>query len=121
MEQNSGVTFHQAQVAQARLWIGDDGFWRQEKVQIKAPAPNTGMDDAGMGVTEKSKDTQKTVEEVDMPATTQEAQEIVARFQSGATRGDQGVADAVGQHSFMDRTSLADEKWLGSEQEERDS
>ena len=121
MEQNSGVKFHQAQIAQARLWIGDDGFWRQEKVQIKAPDPDAGLDDTGMGVTEKGKNVQKTVEEMDMPGSTQEAADIVARFQSGATRSDEGVADTIGQHSLSDRTSLLDEKWYGTEQEERDS
>ncbi|KAJ1303942.1 hypothetical protein OPQ81_008353 [Rhizoctonia solani] len=120
MEQNSGVTFHQAQVAQARLWIGDDGYWHQEKVQIRAPTEG-GMDQSGMGVTEKSKEAQKTVEAVDMPATMQEAEDIVLRFQNGATRGDEGVADTVGQHALLDRTRLADEQWFGSEQEERDS
>ncbi|QRV95777.1 phospholipase [Ceratobasidium sp. AG-Ba] len=120
MEQNSGVSFHQAQIAQARLWIGDDGFWHQEKVSIKAPDPNVGLDPAGMGVTEKGKEAQKTVEEVEMPATTQDAAEMVQRFQSGAPRGDEGVSDTVGQHALMDRTTLADERWLGTEQEERD-
>ncbi|KAF8752827.1 phospholipase [Rhizoctonia solani] len=121
MEQNSGVTFHQAQVAQARLWIGDDGFWHQEKVQIRAPEPTAGLDNSGMGLTEKGKETQKTVEAVDMPATTQEAEEIISRFQNGAPRGDEDVADTVGQHSLADQTKLTDEQWLGSEQEERDS
>ncbi|CUA74327.1 Phospholipase D p2 [Rhizoctonia solani] len=121
MEQNSGQTFHQAQVAQARLWIGDDGYWHQETVQIRAPEPSAGMDSSGMGVTEKGKEAQKTVEAVSMPATTQEAEDIVSRFQNGATRGDEGVADTVGQHALMDRTRLSDEQWLGSEQEERDS
>jgi phospholipase D1/2 len=121
MEKNSGVKFHQAQIAQARLWIGDDSFWHQEKVQIKAPLPDTGLDPTGMGVTEKTKDAQKTVEEVDMPKTTQEASEIVARFQNGATREDEGVADNVGQHALTDRTRLGDEKWYGTEQEERDA
>lgn len=121
MEETSNTTFHQAQIAQARLWIGDDGFWHQEKVQIKAPEPNAGLDQEGMGVTEKGKEAQKTVEAVDMPATTDEAREIVKRFEAGAARGDEGVADTVGQHALMDGTGLKDERWLGTEQEERDS
>ncbi|CCO28749.1 phospholipase D [Rhizoctonia solani AG-1 IB] len=56
-----------------------------------------------------------------MPATTQEAEELVSRFQSGASRGDEGIADTVGQHALADQTKLADEQWFGSEQEERDS
>lgn len=121
MEQNSGIPFHQAQVAQARLWIGDDGFWHQDKVQIKAPAPDAGLDPSGMGVTEKGKEAQKTVEEVAMPASTQWASELVTRFQNGAPRGDEGVSDTVGQHALLDGTQLTDEKWYGSEQEERDA
>ncbi|QRV81288.1 phospholipase [Ceratobasidium sp. AG-Ba] len=120
MEQNSGVSFYQAQMAQARLWIGDDDYWHQKKVAIKAPDPNVGLDPIGMGVTEKGKEAQKTVEEVDIISTTQEATEVVQKFQSGAPRGDEGVSDTVGQHALMDRTTLADERWLGTEQEERD-
>lgn len=73
-----------------------------------------------MGVTEKGNEAQKTVESVDMPATTQEARRWVQQFESGAPRGDEGVADTVGQHALRDKTALRDERWLGTEQEERD-
>ncbi|KAG9077310.1 hypothetical protein FRC06_008986, partial [Ceratobasidium sp. 370] len=109
MEENSNVTFHQAQIAQARLWIGDDGFWHQERVSIRAPAPGAGLGDAGVDVARKEKWAQKTAEEVDMPPTTQMALEIVRRFESGAERGDEGISDTVGQHALMDQTTLVDE------------
>ncbi|EUC55943.1 phospholipase D, partial [Rhizoctonia solani AG-3 Rhs1AP] len=101
MEKNSNVKFHQAQVAQARLWIGDDGYWHQETVQIRAPEPEAGMDNSGIGVTEKGKEAQKTVEAVAMPATTQEAEELITRFQNGATRGDENVADTEERDSYV--------------------
>ncbi|KAF8758613.1 Phospholipase d [Rhizoctonia solani] len=100
MEQNSGVTYHEAQIAQARLWIGDDGYWHQEKVKIQGPQPDFGMELSETATT--GKDAQK-------------------KFESGATRGDRGVADSVAQHTLRDKTNLKDEKWYGTEQEERDS
>ena len=44
------------------------------------------------------------------------------RFEAAAreVRGDEDVADNVAQHMLHDRTSLLEEKWLGSEQEELD-
>ncbi|QRW15556.1 phospholipase [Rhizoctonia solani] len=98
MEQNSGVTYHEAQIAQARLWIGDDGYWHQEKVKIQGPQPDFGMELSETATT--GKDAQKVVEEVDFPPSSQVATATVKKFESGATR---------------------DEKWYGTEQEERDS
>lgn len=119
MEQNSGVTYHEAQIAQARLWIGDDGYWCQEKVQIQGPQSDFGQDLSETATT--GKEAQKVVEEVDFPPSSDVAREIVKKFESGATREDLGVADSVGQHVLADRTDLKDEKWYGTEQEERDS
>ena len=118
MEENSGVSFLQAQAALAKQWIGKPypDAKDQDKVFIKSPS----TEGEGVVVTNKS---EEKGEEVPLPATAEEAREIIARFESGAegVRGDDEVADSVAQHMLSDRTSLLDEKWLGSDQEEKDS
>ncbi|EJC99464.1 phospholipase D [Fomitiporia mediterranea MF3/22] len=115
MEQRSGVSFYQAQVALARQWIGQpmSGEKAQDKVIIKKPEP-TGE---GMVLSEK---TETKTEEVPLPATEEDARQIIERFEYGAydVRGDEEVSDTVSQHMLNDRTSLLDEKWLGTEDEE---
>lgn len=115
MEQNSGVKFHEAQVALARKWIGNpsDGVKTQLKAYIKKPDPT------GEGVVVQNTKTQ--MEEVPFPATEEEAQQIIDKFEHGAdsVRGDAEVADTVVQHMLRDQTSLLEEKWLGTEEEER--
>ncbi|TDL24340.1 phospholipase D/nuclease [Rickenella mellea] len=115
MEQNSGVSFHQAQVAISREWVGNvqPGEWAPDKVNIKVPKP-TGE---GVVVSETKS------EAVPLPKTVEEAKSIVERFELGAQgiRGDEEVADTVSQHMLSDKTSLLDEKWLGTEEEERNA
>ena len=117
MERNSGVSFHQAQVALARLWIGDGTSNEKpiEKVAIKKPSP-TGE---GMLVSDETK---TEIEEIPLPKSEEEAREIIEKFESGARglRGDEEVADTVSQHLLEDRTGLAEETWLGTEEEELD-
>ena len=45
------------------------------------------------------------------------------KFEDGAklVRGDEKVADNVGQHALNDDTGLLEEQWLGTEEEERNS
>ncbi|KAG8850840.1 hypothetical protein FRB96_009577 [Tulasnella sp. 330] len=117
MEINTGVTFHEAQIAQARMWIGDDGFWHQDTVKIKRPSEFAGVDDNNLGMTEKK--TVEEVESVNFPKSTALAQGIVQRFESGAPRSDVMVSDTISQHLLQDETQLQDEAWMGSEQEER--
>lgn len=58
-----------------------------------------------------------------LPETVEEAQDIVDRWNRAAQeiRSDEDVADNVVQHMLHDRTSLLDEKWLGTEEEERNA
>jgi phospholipase D1/2 len=117
MERNSGVTFNQAQVALARQWVGDsaDPSSDPAEVTIKSPEPTK----EGIVVTEK---TEVKATKYQMPRTYDEARDIVARFESGArgVRGDDDVADTVGQHALQDDTNLRDEQWLGMPEEELD-
>ena len=119
MEENSGVPFFKAQVALARVWLGRD-FGRndvQKKVIIKKPQPTS------EGVTETKKEEKKDIEEVELPESEEEAKETIRMFEHGADniRGDDDVSDTVSQHMLSDRTSLLEEKWLGSEEEERNA
>ncbi|KIM73758.1 hypothetical protein PILCRDRAFT_99252 [Piloderma croceum F 1598] len=119
MEANSGVRFHEAQIALAREWIGDQadagGVDPITEVYIKIPQPTN------EGIVE-SRPAEK-VEKVKLPASEKEARELIARFEHGADniRGDEEVADTVSQHMLNDTTELMDEKWLGTEEEERDA
>jgi len=112
MEQKSGVTFHQAQIALAKQWLGTPDVWVQSTVAIKMPDPTT----EGI-VIEKTK---AKIEEMEYPKTEEEARQVIEKFQAGAIgeRSDDPVSDSVAHHALMDTTGLQQEKWLGSEQEE---
>ena len=118
MEENSGVSFLQAQAALAKQWLGQPYPDAKDPTKVFIKKPSTTGE--ALVVTDKSNEKG---EEVTMPATEDEARQIIERFQSGAegVRGDDEVADTVAQHMLCDRTSLLQEKWLGSEQEEKDS
>lgn len=118
MELNSGVKFHEAQVALARQWISGDTLTEQKEVTLTLPPPSTGE-----GIVISDKTPAKTTETIKIPETEEEAQRIVARFERGADsiRGDEDVADNVAQHMLRDGSGtqgLAAERWLGSEEEE---
>jgi phospholipase D1/2 len=112
MEENSKVSFHTAQVALARQWIGSDPNGEKE-VTLALPNPTT------EGIVVSKKTPAKTVT-VQIPATEGEAKEIVERFEHGADaiRGDDDVSDSVSHHALMDKTRLQDELWLASKGEE---
>ncbi|KIP04639.1 hypothetical protein PHLGIDRAFT_75578, partial [Phlebiopsis gigantea 11061_1 CR5-6] len=116
MEENSGVKFQQAMVALARQWVGQDNDTPQpENVTIVLPDETQ----AGTTGVEGKKDALKT-ETYPLPRSVDEARELIERFEHGADglRSDEPVADNVVQHMLHDRTSLLDEKWLGTEEEE---
>jgi phospholipase D1/2 len=115
MEDNSGVSFHQAQVALARQWIGQDPNSDQKEVTLTLPnQPSVGV---GIVVTEK---TPPRTETVPIPETEEQAREIVSRFEHGSDdiRGDEDVSDSVAQHALMDETDLEKELWMASREEE---
>jgi phospholipase D1/2 len=119
MEANSGVKFNQAQVALARQWIGDsENPDTPTEVTIKLPEPTS----AGIVVNEKAEVKTETYQ---MPRLYSDAVALIERFESGANalvgRRHDAVADTVGQHALQDETKLADEQWLGTEEEELNS
>jgi phospholipase D1/2 len=118
MEENSGVKFQNAMVALARQWVGqeDGGSNPQQTVSIVVPdetlAPDVGV--AG------NRNALKT-ETYPLPRSVDEARAIIERFEHGADslRSDEDVSDNVIQHMLNDKTSLLDERWLGTDEEER--
>uniref|UniRef100_D8Q6U4 Phospholipase n=1 Tax=Schizophyllum commune (strain H4-8 / FGSC 9210) TaxID=578458 RepID=D8Q6U4_SCHCM len=112
MELNSGVQFSEAQVALARQWIGNQ-HTEQKEVKIKVPKKTQ----EGQSLSEN---TESDILTVKFPDTVEEATAIIEKFEEGSReiRGDEEVADTVSQHMLQDKTSLFDEKWLGSEEEE---
>ncbi|KAJ7758051.1 hypothetical protein B0H16DRAFT_1885472 [Mycena metata] len=115
IEEQSGIKYHEAQVALARQWVGEDGG-DQTTVTVTIPVETT----EGIVVSDK---TPLKTETVPIPKSETEARELIEKFEAAAkrVRGDEDVADNVAQHMLSDRTSLAEEKWLGSEQEELDA
>ena len=61
----------------------------------------------------------KKVEEFKYPETEEEADEIIRQFEAASTRSDDLVSGSVAHHAMMDTTDLMAEKWLGTEEEER--
>ncbi|KAJ7600688.1 phospholipase D [Mycena floridula] len=120
IEQNSGVTFNEAQIAYARVMIGRDTGDQKEitvsDVKIRVNEPTT------EALAPPSNDKVKTVT-VPLPSSLEEAKEKVKRFEEAAKaiRGDEQVSDSVAQHLLQDSTTLADEKWLGNEAEEKEA
>ncbi|KAG5641745.1 hypothetical protein DXG03_004298 [Asterophora parasitica] len=112
MEKKSGVTFHEAQVALSRQWIGHEPESTQE-VTLTIPGPTT----EGIVVSDK---TPRKTETVPIPESAEAARAIVERFEQGAAglRGDEEVSETVAQHMLNDRTGLMAEKWLGTPEEE---
>jgi len=119
MEANSGVTFNEAQVAGARLWVGDSSNPdAPTEVAIKQPGPTP----EGIVLSEK---TEVKTQKYQMPRQYSDAVAVIERFESGANaligRRHNSVSDTVGQHALQDQTELEDEQWLGSEEEELNS
>jgi phospholipase D1/2 len=111
MEQNSGVNFHAAQVALAREWVAGDTLTTQKEVVIVIPQEESLLPAGKQGaITEK----------VPIPVDDVAARQVVERFERGAltVRSDEVVSDTVSQHMLTDNTSLLDEAWLGTEEEE---
>jgi len=121
MEDNSGDKLLQAQVALARQWLAGDMLTQQKEVAVVIPQ-ETKQGIVVQRPSEKDKEKEKEkVENIPIPTSEDEARNIIARFESGAPREDSGVSDSVSSHVLRDKTSLLDEGWYGTEQEELDS
>ena len=112
------MNVYEAQVAQAREWIGDDlqrGSNRELKIfEVKG---NVG---GGLQLEGDTKKGDAKVKTLPLPQDRGEAKRIVDRFEDAAkdVLGDTLVSDNVGQHAMRAPGSLLDEKWFGTEEEE---
>ena len=147
MEEKSGVTVHQAQVALARRWIGDvsNGMWHEDNIKIATGV--SGMyergagDDMGGGgsvglpvnqnntfrlpftaAKEAPEKIASAIKPVPVPDE-KESEKVVDQFE----RGKDGllpphpIADSVAHHALGNSKGLVDEKWLGTAEEEKAS
>jgi len=115
MEQNSGVTFHEAQIALARQWVGRNYLTQDAPQEVLVKLPQETQE--GIVVSDQ---TPMKSEKVAVPVSYEAAVDIVRRFESGSDPipKDEDVAASVSQHALQDRTSLLDELWVASEEEE---
>ena len=119
IEERSGVTFHQVNVALGKLWVGHGG-------NIEDPKDATVAIPTGKMLAEQSTSGKKPeikTETYQLPGSLEEARETIDRWRDAARelRSDENVADNVVQHMLHDRTSLLDEQWMGTEEEERNA
>jgi len=117
IEERSGIKFHQAMTALARLWVGRDE-------EANAPKETTVVLPTGKLVDQPSASGQQPelkTETYELPQSYEEAQEIVDQWHRAAvslrTGGD--ISDNVVQHVMEDRTNLNEEEWLGTPEEEK--
>ncbi|KAF8169373.1 hypothetical protein BJ912DRAFT_181903 [Pholiota molesta] len=112
MERNSGVKFHEAQVALAAQWVAGDMLTTQKEVIVVVPQEES--------LVPADKPKAQATEKVPIPQDANAAREVVERFEAGARdlRSDEPVSDNVAQHMLNDGTTLLQEKWLGTEEEE---
>jgi phospholipase D1/2 len=117
MEKNSGVKFSEAQVALAREWIGVQSTMGDIKeITVQAPVATK----EGINISDK---TEIKNEVTPIPPSFEAAKAIVEKFEHGSDdiRGDEDVSDTVVQHVLLDKTTLLDEKWEGTAEEELDA
>ena len=116
------MNVYQAQVAQAREWIGDDSQGASiRQLKIFEVEGNVGGGLHLEGETRKKDTKAKTLP---LPEDRQEAKSIVDSFEAAANEELQNrncrVSDNVGQHAMQAPGSLFDEEWPGTEEEELD-
>lgn len=120
MEANSKVKFKEAQVALARLWMGDhpytSGVAPIKEVFIMEPQPS------GEGIVQ-TVETKLKGDKFKLPASEAQAKQTIENFERGAygIRNDDEVADSVSQHALNDKTGLLEEIWLGTDEEEKNA
>ena len=115
MEQNSGVMFHEAQIALARQWVGRNYLTQDVPREVFIKIPQATQE--GLVV---SDETPMKKEKIPVPVSYEAAVDIVRRFEAGSDPipRDEDVVPSVRQHALEDGMSLVDELWVASEEEE---
>ncbi|KAH9840894.1 phospholipase D/nuclease [Rhodofomes roseus] len=117
LEEQSGVTFHQAMTALARMWVGRDEEQNAPK-ETTVVLPTGKMSEE---ITASGGKPELKTETYTLPQSYEEAKAIVDRWHDTASRlrGGGDISDNVVQHMMHDRTNLTDEGWLGSPDEQK--
>lgn len=112
------MSVYEAQVAQAREWIGD-GLQGESTRELKIfeVKGNVG---GGLQLEGEAKKNDAKVRTLPLPQDCQQAKRIVDCFENAAkdVLGNFRVSDNVGQHAMRAPGSLLDEQWFGTEEEE---
>ncbi|KAH9830329.1 phospholipase D/nuclease [Rhodofomes roseus] len=117
IEGRSGIKFHQAMTALARLWVGkDEEHDAPKETTVVLPTGNLVDQPSAAGQQPELK-----TETYQLPQSYEEAQEIVDRWHRAAISLREGgdISDNVVQHTMEDRTNLKEEGWLGTPEEEK--
>ncbi|MCO5588220.1 hypothetical protein L7F22_042175 [Adiantum nelumboides] len=104
MEEKSGITFHEAQVAAARIFLGKEGY-----VSKKATVSIRIADDKNRKDNDKEKG--KGIQEVPLPQTTEEAMEILKKFEAATPPQDGSVRDSIAANVLHGQKPIKDEPW----------
>lgn len=118
IENRSGVKFVEAQVALAKQWVAGDTITVQKEIVLGVPVER----DIFVIDDDKLKPKPVTVK-ASIPPDGEAALQAVQMFQRGsyALQSNKTVSDNVAQHRLAANSSLLNEPWLGTEQEELDS
>ncbi|KAL8286802.1 hypothetical protein RQP46_004330 [Phenoliferia psychrophenolica] len=125
MAEKAGVDFDHAQAALARVFLGPDA-WEKELEVNKEVIFTLGTEggealnlstESDSKVSQKKKEAPKTIA-IPLPLSYQEAWETIHKFEKG-DEVDEAISDSVGHHALQGTGSLLDEKWSGSEDDER--
>ncbi|KAH9929263.1 phospholipase D [Fomitopsis serialis] len=117
LEQQSGITFHQAMTALARMWVGrDEEHNAPKETTVVLPTGKLAEEITASGGKPELK-----TETYQLPQSYEEAKDIVDRWHDTAIRlrGGGDISDNVVQHMMHDRTDLKEEGWLGTPDEEK--
>lgn len=117
IEEQSGIQFHEAMTALARVYVGRDEEYNPPTETIVV-LPTGGLVDQ---LSASGQQPELKTETYKLPQSYEEAQEIVDRWHRAAVSYREGgdIADNVVQHTMEDRTNLHDEGWLGTPEEEK--
>ena len=113
-EKESGVSYHETQVAISRIFLGDhfsDDKSGPTVVKIRNPAEKEEID-AKTGKRKTGK-----VTEVALPKTVEEARDILKRFHDKLPVDE--VRDSIASNLLHGQPSTKDEIWKGSEEDEK--
>lgn len=112
------MNVYEAQVAQAREWVGDD--WQKNTIRELKIFEAKGNVGGGLQLEGDAKKSDVKAKTLPLPQDRREAKSIVDRFENAAKEvlGNFPVSDNVGQHAMRAPGSLLQERWFGTEEEE---